>query len=114
MPPTLKQFERFQRERTSEDRAVNLDLLKVAAVKASDLTGHPGWDRFLESLQALLQEAEAQVVNWTDRCVRARQTDDMREAQRQVAASVAQVVLLKQIMALPNEILKEYQNANGR
>ena len=108
MPPTLKQFERFQREKASEVHAVNLELLKVAAVKATDLTGHPGWDRFLEQLQAMLDDAEMQVVNWTDHCVRAMQTDDMREAQRQVAASVAQVVLLKQIMSLPNEILREW------
>lgn len=108
MPPTLKQFERFQREKTGEHHAINLELLKVAAVKTSELTGHPAWDHFLESLQALLDEAEMQVVNWTDACVRAMDTDEMRHAQRQVAASVAQVVLLKHIMALPNEILKEW------
>lgn len=113
MPPTLKEFQKFQREKTTEEHAVNLELLKVAAVKATDLTGHPGWDRFLEQCQALLEDAEQNAIEWSARCVQAINTDAMREAQRQAGVAIAEVELLKRIMQLPNKILKEYRSANG-
>jgi len=110
MPPTMKDFQAFQRKSSQEDRTINLELLKVAAVKATDLTGHPGWDRLLEQLQAMLNDAEREVGHWTDVCVTTYRDEDSRQAQCQVAAAKAQVALLRRIMGLPHDIMREWED----
>ena len=111
MPPTLSEFKRHLATAPVREKPINTALLEVAAVKASDLTGHPGWDRFLEQVQALLNTAEAELKTWTDRCCDAYKEEDLRFAQRNVTAYKTQVETLTRVMQMPNEILKEYHDA---
>lgn len=108
MPPTLKDFTAVMRKHQKESPTINTDLLKVAAVKAEELTGHPSWDRFLQQCQADLEEAEAQAKDWTEKCVAAYKDEDMRYAQRQVTHYEAVRGYIRKLMTRPQEILKEY------
>ncbi len=110
MPPTLTEFKKLQRTQTQDDRTINRALLEVAAVHASELTGHPAWDLFLRQLQAMLNQAEAEAATWTERCVNAVKEDDMRFAQRSATSYQGQAQLLRAIMQLPQAILTEHTN----
>ena len=105
MPPTRKDFDALQRVTESKELPLAMDLLKVAQVKATALTGHPGWDDYLSRLQSMLNEAQAELRTWTQNCCNAVGSDDMRYAQRQVQNYRAQVELLMTVMQLPGEIL---------
>lgn len=109
MPPTLKDFMKTMRSVPRETQAVNTELLKVAAVRATELTGHPGWDRFLQQCQADLDEATTEATAWRVKCVAAYKDEDMRFAQRQVTHYEAVRGYILKLMERPNEILKEYQ-----
>lgn len=107
MPPTRSEVLSFQKRVERQAQDINLELLKTATVRAVELTGHPGWDQFLAQLQAMLDQAERELVQWTENCVNAMKEDDMRFAQRNVTAYQVQVKLLKTIMALPQNVIKE-------
>jgi len=114
MPPTRVDYLQAVKKASPQAQAIAPALLEVAAVKAAELTGHPGWDRFLEQLQYLLNQEEKSLALWTQSTVDAFSTDDMRFAQRERAKSAAQVELLKKIMNMPSEIVKEFHAAQSR
>lgn len=107
MPPTRQEYATLLKKPPTQERDIAVSLLETAAVRAVELTGHPGWDRFLEQCQALLNQAEKDLAAWTENTINAYKDEDMRFAQRNVTQFKAQVELLKKIMALPGEILKE-------
>ena len=109
MPPTLKDFMKTVRETDRDVQRVNTELLKVAAVRATELTGHPGWDRFLQQCQVDLDEAEVELRAWVEKCVSAYKDEDMRFAQRQVTHYEAVRTYILKLMDRPQEILEEYQ-----
>ena len=114
MPPTKQDCLRVVKKESPQAPDVTLALLDVAAVKATELTGHPGWDRFLEQLQAMLDQAEKEAAVWTEHTINAHGTDDLRYAQRSATAYKVQVELLRRIMNLPGQILKEQHAAQSR
>lgn len=114
MPPTRQECLQLVKKQTTPAHDVAVSLLETAAVRAAELTGHPGWDRFLEQCQALLNQAEKDLAAWTENTINAFSTDDMRFAQRNVTQFKAQVELLKKIMNLPAEIVKERDAAQSR
>jgi hypothetical protein len=107
MPPTRQEYASILKKPSSQERDIAVSLLDTAAVRAAELTGHPGWDRFLEQCQALLNQAEKDLAAWTENTLNAYKDDDMRFAQRNVTQFKAQVELLKKIMQWPGEIMKE-------
>ena len=113
MPPTRQECMQIVKKQSSPSHDVAVSLLETAAVRAAELTGHPGWDRFLEQCQAMLNQAEKDLTAWTDNTVNAFSTDDMRFAQRNVTQFRAQVEVLRKIMQLPGEILKERDAAQS-
>lgn len=113
MPPTRQECLQLVKKPTAPDRDIAVSLLETAAVHAAALTGHPGWDRFLEQCQALLNQAEKELAGWTENTVNAYKDEDMRFAQRNVTQFKAQVELLKKIMSLPGEIVKERHAAQS-
>jgi hypothetical protein len=107
MPPTRQEYASILKKPSSQERDIAVSLLDTAAVRAAELTGHPGWDRFLEQCQALLNQAEKDLAAWTENTLNAYKDEDMRFAQRNVTQFKAQVELLKKIMQMPSEIMKE-------
>jgi hypothetical protein len=107
MPPTRQEYASILKKPSVQERDIAVSLLETAAVRAVELTGHPGWDRFLEQCQALLNQAEKDLAAWTENTINAYKDEDMRFAQRNVTQFKAQVELLKKIMQLPGEIVKE-------
>lgn len=107
MPPTRQEYATIIKKPFVQERDIAVSLLETAAVRAVELTGHPGWDRFLEQCQALLNQAEKDLAAWTENTINAYKDEDMRFAQRNVTQFKAQVELLKKIMQLPGEIVKE-------
>jgi len=114
MPPTRVDYLQAVKKESPKAQGIAPALLEVAAVKAAELTNHPGWDRFLEQLQYLLNQAEKDLVLWTNNTVNAYKDEDMRFAQRETVKFAAQVELLKKIMQLPSEIVKEFHAAQSR
>ena len=113
MPPTRQEYASILKKPLVQERDIAVSLLETAAVRAVELTGHPGWDRFLEQCQALLNQAEKDLAAWTENTVNAYKDEDMRFAQRNVTQFKAQVELLKKIMELPGEIVKERHAAQS-
>ena len=108
MPPTRQEYAiSTLASLPKKERDIAVSLLETAAVHAAELTGHPGWDRFLEQCQAMLNQAEKDLAAWTENTINAYKDEDMRFAQRNVTQFKAQVELLKKIMQLPCEIVKE-------
>ena len=107
MPPTRQEYATLLKKPPTQERDIAVSLLDTAAVRAAELTGHPGWDRFLEQCQALLNQAEKDLAAWTENTLNAYKDEDMRFAQRNVTQFKAQVELLKKIMQMPGEIMKE-------
>ena len=113
MPPTRQEYASILKKPSVQERDIAVSLLETAAVRAVELTGHPGWDRFLEQCQALLNQAEKDLAAWTENTVNAYKDEDMRLAQRNVTQFKTQVELLKKIMSLPGEIVKERHAAQS-
>jgi len=113
MPPTRQEYASILKKPSVQERDIAVSLLETAAVRAVELTGHPGWDRFLEQCQALLNQAEKDLAAWTENTVNAYKDEDMRLAQRNVTQFKTQVELLKKIMQLPGEIVKERHAAQS-
>lgn len=113
MPPTKQEYAQLVKPSPVPAHDVAVALLETAAVRAVELTGHPGWDRFLEQCQAMLNQAEKDLAAWTENTVNALGADDMRYAQRNVTQFKAQVDLLKKIMQLPSAILQERHAAQS-
>ena len=109
MPPTRTDFLQRITEAPLPARPIPADLLKVAAVKAAELTGHPAWDDYLTRLQAMLDQAEAELATWTENCCNALSVDDMRYAQRNVTQFKTQITVLKEVMRLPVEVIKTHK-----
>lgn len=107
MPPTRQECLQLVKKQPAPAHDIAVSLLETAAVHAAELTGHPGWDRFLEQCQAMLNQAEKDLASWTENTINAYKDEDMRFAQRNVTQFKAQVELLKKIMQLPGEIVKE-------
>ena len=114
MPPTRQEYASILKKPSVQERDIAVSLLETAAVRAVELTGHPGWDRFLEQCQAMLDQAEKDLAAWTENTINAYKDEDMRFAQRNVTQFKAQVELLRKIMQLPGEIVKERDAAQSR
>ena len=114
MPPTRQECLRVVKKQEEQDRDIALSLLDTAAVKAVELTGHPGWDRFLEQCQAMLNENQCQAESWTIAMKHAVLDEKIREAQMNVICYETRVSTLKHVMQLPSEIMKERHAAQSR
>lgn len=108
MPPSRAEVRAMLQRDKDKVQSINTALLETAAVKAQDLTGHPGWDVFLQRCQALKEQAQKELAEWTTRTCDAYKGEDMRLAQRQVAAFKAQVQTLDTVMGWPKEIVTEH------
>ena len=91
------------RGRSSSDRAET--LLRQAAVEARLLTGQPAWDHYLERLQVLVDEAQAQLTTWREKINGAYSDADLRMVQLQVNIYQERLQVLTHCMTLPKEIL---------
>ena len=113
MPPTKHECLQLVKKSPAPAHDVAVSLLETAAVRAVELTNHPGWDRFLEQCQAMLNQAEKDLAAWTENTINAYKDEDMRFAQRNVTQFKAQVELLTKIMHLPAEIMEERHAAQS-
>ena len=111
MPPTLKEFKEQFREQAAPP--VNIARLPDAVeVRFTKLTGSEEWDSFLRRCQALLDQAEASCDTWGKRALVAAKDEDIREAQYCYHACNARVSTLKEVMAIPQQVL-EKEHLNG-
>lgn len=107
MPPTRQECLTLVKKPSAQEHDIAVSLLETAAVHAAELTGHPGWDRFLEQCQAMLNENQAQALSWTEALKHALSNEKIREAQMNVVCYETRVNILKHVMQLPGEIVKE-------
>ena len=67
--PDRKDFDEFLDNRVKEQRKEQIPHLKMAsqaAVSAEQLTGHPAWDRYLQTIKALIGAAEGHREMWSE------------------------------------------------
>ncbi len=88
-------------------QSFNEGLLKQAVVDAQLLTGHPGWDKYLERLQAVLDEAEQYLSALHTRVAGAYNGDDLRFVQCEIRETTGKINALNYCMSLPSELVKE-------
>lgn len=108
MPPTLRDVkQRFGARLTEIEKAreVARQVTHSAALSAEKLLGDPNWDRYLMRCQALLDEVEAARVTWLERCAGAVSENDRIVAQFNYHACDARCRTLKEVMALPHELI---------
>lgn len=86
-------------------RAINEGLLRQAVVASDLLTGHPAWDTYLQRLQVLRADSEAQLTQWQEKIPGAYTDEDLRLVQIHVSVYTECVALLRRCMQLPKEIL---------
>jgi hypothetical protein len=84
---------------------VNATLLRQAAVNASLLTGHPGWDKYLQALQVDLEEAEHEVRSLQPQMLTTCGDAQLRWLQIQLNIYTDRIITLKKCMTLPREII---------
>jgi len=108
MPPTRREVEanfKPQAPAVQHDQYWST-LLKSAAVSSEHLTGSQEWDRFLERVQPLLNDAKQSAAMWLERLAGALSESDVRVAQFNYQACKARIETLEEVMALPREIVK--------
>lgn len=81
-------------------------ILASASVSSERLTGSPEWDTYLMKLQHLLEDAQSSCATWLERCGGAMKDEDVRLSQFNYQACHARVETLKEVMALPKEIIQ--------
>lgn len=115
MPPTRREVEAaFPRTTVSkESDPYFAAVLKAAAVSSEKLTGSPEWDRFLEKLQPLLDDAKQSAAMWLERCGGAMSDADVRMAQFNYQACKARVDTLEEVMKLPREIIQAHADTTS-
>ena len=109
MPPTREQVnEQFTRMQAQvvRARAVDLSLLHSALVNSQLVTGHPGWDQFLQQCQGRLELAMKDRDAWGERMRGAYQESDMRLAQVNWHVANSRVDTLNEIMELPRRVIE--------
>ena len=109
MPPTRQQYDEYvakQQDKQQRNRALDLAVLHSAAVKAEQLTGHAGWDLFLQQLQGRLEQAEQAMAAFDQRMKDAMDERDLRIAQINWQVSRARVDAFREAMDLPKLVLE--------
>lgn len=86
-------------------QAVNQAFLRQAAVSSALLTSYPAWDRYLQMLQADLDDATQSVVALQSRITVAYNDEELRMVQIQLNCAIERVYILKKCMNLPREIV---------
>ena len=107
MPPSKREIDAFLQRQTA--KAVDPSVLRLVAsavVSTERLTGSSEWDQFLQRVQPLLNEAEAASQEWLARLAGAMTDHDLRIAQMNYHACHARWNTLKEVLALPSEIVK--------
>ena len=99
-----------QQKGQDRDRALNLDLLKSAAVSAEKLVGTPESDKYLQFLQPLLEQAEAEATHWLENMGNAMEEQHLRLAQCNYHQWVSRARTIKELMELPNQIIGAHQH----
>lgn len=108
MPPTRREVESAFKPQTPSIQHDTYwsSILKTAALSSEQLTGSQEWDKFLERLQPLLDDAKASRTMWLERLAGALSDSDVRIAQFNYQACQARVQTLEEVMTLPSEIIK--------
>lgn len=97
--------ERARAEHTRATRQINEGLLQQAAVASEQLTGHPAWDVYLQRLQVMVEETDAEWKQWLEKVAGAYEDADLRMVQMQVNVLKERAQTLRKCMNLPKEIL---------
>ena len=114
MPPDRKDFLAHiqkKEEKAAEFKAFQAEALRQATVKAQHLTSDEKWDYFLSLLQARLEEATNQKIEWMEKCSIALADTDVKVAQINFAVWNERARLLDEIMNLPKAIIEEGKKA---
>ena len=85
--------------------AFNKELLKQSAVKAQYLTQNEHWDHYLSLLQAKLDEAHLNKLEWMERAASALEPVDIKVAQLNYAIFADRVKTLEECMSLPQTLI---------
>lgn len=106
--PTRDEFLKLvslKEEKAKKESAFRNTMLKQAAVKADYLTKNEHWDFYLSALQAKLDDAVRNKVEWMERAARAFAQDDIKFAQLNFAIYDDRCKTLEEVMGLPNALI---------
>ena len=107
MPPTLKDFTarlEEKRDRERQQEAAKVVHLKQAAVKATQLMQHEGWDYFLSVLQAELDKSRTEEMEWLLKVGAALLDHDIKYAQLNYNIWKSRATTLEEVIALPSQM----------
>jgi len=115
MPPSREQYIEFLKHQesvpptptTSIDTA--LGMIKTAAVSFDHLTNSPEWDRYLSIVQEKYESATKQQEDALHNCANSASEADMRRWQVQYQFYTGVTSTLKEILALPHQVMESYQ-----
>lgn len=92
-------------EKGRERKTLNEAFLKQSVVEAKLLTGHEAWDRYLQKLQVLVDEAEGELKGLYERLGTPLTEEQVRLAYISVNVFTERLRVLKHCMTLPHELI---------
>lgn len=116
MPPTLREVQASQTTgvtRVREQLAEVNGLLKAAAISSEKLTTSEEWNRYLERLQPLLEQAKHECTQWLSRLSGAATETDVRVAQFNYQAWNSRYNTLQEVMLMPKAIIEAHHEQAG-
>lgn len=109
MPITEQQFRAREKELQQERRThrpVNESLLRQASVHASLLTGHPAWDKYQQTLQVDINNAESELSTIYDKLATPLTSDQLGLVYVNLNMVRERLRVLTYCMKLPKDIIE--------
>lgn len=91
-------------------RPINERLLQQAVVDSELLVGHPGWDKYLTHIQAVLDEARGDLKHKQSMIGGAYKDEDLRLIQCEIRELSGRISALEYCMTLPKQFTTEAQD----
>ncbi len=106
--PTREEFLKLvamKEEKAKKEHGASLAIVKQVALKLDYVTKNEHWDYYLELLQAKLDEAKVNEVDWMTKCAIANGADDWHVAQRNYFGWQERTRTLEEVMGLPTSLM---------
>lgn len=117
MPPNRHEFEQLMSLKEKQDRKQHeavLSLVKQAAIKVEFITKNEHWDYYLSLLQAKLDQARSEELQWLANAAEANEPRDWHIAQRNYFSWKATRETLEHAMGLPAKLLASSQGDSAQ
>jgi hypothetical protein len=109
--PTKEEYLALEKKKAQAVQQRNIDpqLLRAAAIQSEHLTGLPEWDQYLTKLQPLLEQAEQEADHWLKQLGVALTDEQLRKSQLEYHSWKSRAETLKTVMQLPSMIIEAHR-----